>query len=479
MPRPKHHHSTRKSLVALLFSGTLWRCLGALLSLVVFATLARRMGAQAVALYAVAAATLFLLQPLSLLGLQLALVRDGAARDARLGQVVRAALAVAVPVSVVLGLAVMFVGADLFGPDLSTPLRWVSVAVFASAAIAVGEMLLTAHNRTDMIGKIGLVETVARGLAGLVCIAAGAPPLALVVLLVLGRLATAMAYAGIVIAPAWRLDGNGWKSAAGALLATAPPYLAILLASTLLARIDMLVLARVANAAEVGQYAVALKTFEIMTLFSTFAMTAAYPLLARLRSGDRSCFLAALGALLKLTGLAFLPCAFIGMALARFALEAVFGAGFHAAAQMASLFVVATFLTMFNQLFAGFFLIERRPRDDLIALLASCAATTVLLVLLVSRYGALGAAWSVVGGSVVQLAVRVCLCTADGALTRIGIGLVSAAGVAALAAALGVWGGLSTLIAVAVLGLLMVLLIVTAGRQHCARLMAQLNGVMA
>jgi O-antigen/teichoic acid export membrane protein len=167
-------------------------------------------------------------------------------------------------------------------------------------------------------------------------------------------------------------------------------------------RLDVVLLARYVDIEEVGQYGAALRYAMIGSMMLAAMMGFLLPRAARTRE-SRSAFSAYMREALLLAGLLVAGLALL-LAASPLLVELLFGAAYAPAAPIARILLLGTMLAVLSMPFGQLLLAEDEPRGILHMGVLRLVAIAALVVALVPRIGAEGAAWATVAAEGAALA---------------------------------------------------------------------------
>jgi O-antigen/teichoic acid export membrane protein len=163
----------------------------------------------------------------------------------------------------------------------------------------------------------------------------------------------------------------------------------------LASRIDLFMLSRLVPLGEMGVYSVGTKIYEAMLMVPSVVATALYPALASARERSIDSYEKLLSQAFFWALIVGLPCVIAIGVLAAPLIALLFKAEFYMAASVLQWLAPATLLTALDQILACAMLATGAQRKDLGALCFGVAAQVILIALLVSRFGIVGAAAAV------------------------------------------------------------------------------------
>jgi O-antigen/teichoic acid export membrane protein len=287
--------------------------------------------------------------------------------------------------------AVLLLGAGLSLLAFPPPLRPAAglAAVMVLAAIP-GTLALGLSARVQMSAVAawrtgGAMVTLA---CSLLVLATGADVMALVTAQLLGAAVTSLALAEAArrrFPYRLRVDHSLLRR----LVRQVGPLTLILGATFIAHRVDLMMLAGMASADEVGKYAVAVKMLEVLNLVVVAVAAVSLPAFAVAHDP-----LGRLAVTIRCTALALFPVAAVAGIATGWLLGAVYGARFVEAGTTLTVLVAAHCFAVI-QLFWHQVLISQQRISALAALAVSAAIINVALnLVLIPMYGGLGAAWA-------------------------------------------------------------------------------------
>jgi O-antigen/teichoic acid export membrane protein len=368
---------------------------GAALLLVV--VLARWLPAEAYGRYSFVVAYLTIFQILADLGLEPVLLRRLSQDPARRSDLLASALSLRACLAALAGLgAVALVPWVAEQGDLRPLVIAAAPAVLWSAQPGY-RALLRAEMRLDEVLRIAALGAGATLLGAALAIASGGGVAAVFACVATAQLATfglAAVRARDLFRPHLRFDPATWR---GLLHESWPVGLNVLVAVAGL-RIAPILLMRYRGSFEVGAFASAARLAEALNLVADGVLLAVFPMLARLApraDEDRRAMadLAAIAA--RYLGLVFLAIALFLSQAAEPLMRALFGETFAPAAPVLAVLAWNAVLSALGTLYANLLVVVGRQRVLLLLNSVSAVAQVGLQVVLVSRFGLLGAACGV------------------------------------------------------------------------------------
>ncbi|MBI2930164.1 MAG: polysaccharide biosynthesis protein [Planctomycetes bacterium] len=375
-----------------LFSLGLMRAASAGLSFCLLWYLARAWASpERVGEFATLLTAFLLMQHVTLLGLNVLLIRDVAAAPDVPADRVMATLAIGVAVSIVLVPLFGLAGLAKYPPSMAPSFWFVGLSMIPTAFALTAESVLIGKERMGVLAAVNCVEIAAR-VAGCIALAAvGASLTWLFAWFLVGRVAAAVAYAlrpelRAVLAPR-HFTPNMLRT----YLRQCPVFFLIVALSAGLQRLDTLLLGTLGGMDAAGLYYIPYRVYEMALMVPTQLSVVVFPTFARLYATASNDLARLYRNLLRVLLLIGLPIA-LSVALASREILAVFGPRFaegHAALQILVFAVVvgSIDLVLTNMSIGG-----NRERLALIVLAIALPVYVALLVLLIPRWGIQGAA---------------------------------------------------------------------------------------
>ncbi len=360
-----------------------------LCSLVIVLAISRRLGAEGLGRYSLAYAFLAVFGLLGSLGLPERLTRDGARDSSALGRLLSSGLLLGGAVSLGLTLAMAGAGRLLGYDPLTTRALFVlALGVVPSTWLGYFDAAFLSLESTAPIAVAALVEHAAKIGLGIAALVVGLGLDAV--------LAAAVAGKGAACAVSWvllrrrgvRISLAGDRASLRSLAAQAPVFTLRAACATLYWRIDVFLLAHFRPVAEVGYYTAAYRLLDVAVLLPQSLCLALFPRLAGDRAGEPRWRPAALSWLLLLTA----PLALVVSLLARPLLAALYGSGLAIAAPLLSILIWTVAPYAWNRYHAYLLVAADQQHVDLAINAAMLALNIALNLVLIPRYGALGAA---------------------------------------------------------------------------------------
>ena len=401
-----------------------------------FWVLSHRLGSETLGGYSLLMNLFLMLQLLPLLGLSMPLTRRIATDEALRQREVSNAFAFALPVTLVLGLALGGVG-HLSYPDwLHLPFWLLAAAVVVSSWVHVGEVTLLGLERAADVAHIEFTEAALRCVLAVTAVWLGWDLTGVFSVFLLGRILSAVRVYlhPEVPRPVWREVS---REVCRRNLSELPVYLGIVVLAALTARLDLVVLSRLVSLPEVGQYAAAARLYEAALMLPTVVATVLMPTLARLFASAGEQFRQMLAQALRASLTVGIAVALGVAALAGPIIDLLYAPEFAAAAPVLRWLIFAAVWVTADQVLSTTMIAAQAQRQDLLTMALALATLLGGLALAVPLWGTVGSAVAVTVALVVRVLWRVRWATqglgVPGLWADLGrVALTTAAGVAAL-----------------------------------------------
>ena len=347
----------------------------------------RYLGAAGYGRFALALALLQSVGVLADAGLTTVVVREGSRAPARLAELIGNALAIRLVLApAVVAVAVVLASVPGYGPEVATAVLIASVPFvmgIVSSSLAAAFQVRLQMGRAALADALGRVASFG---ALLVVVAGDLGFEAVVASMAVGAavtLAITAAFALRAVRVRLAVDRTVWRELAVAAL----PLGLTLAVAELYFRADTFILSLSRPAADVGQYTLAYRVYELLALIPAVVMTTVFPLLSRRLAEDRE----AAERTLRATARAFwtlgVPIAAGGLVIAPELARFVGGDEFAAAADPLRLLLCAAALAYLSGLYGYALIAGGRQRFTLWLSLAALVANVALNVALAPEYG--------------------------------------------------------------------------------------------
>lgn len=394
------------SLRVLLGSAMGLRLAMAVLNFGLFWLLSHRLSTEVLGGFSVLMNLYLLVQLLPLLGLSVPLIRRAATERDRVGEEISNALAIALPVSAVIAVALVAAGHWHYPPELFVPFLLLAATLLPGAWTLVAEVTLLGMERMTDIARVQCAEVLVRVVLSVVAVELGFGLTGVFLVLLVLRCIVAVVYLGMPGLPRPR-----WSQISRALLrrnlGEVPMYFGIALLAALSARLDVLVLSRVQGLAEVGIYASAGRLYDAALMLPTVAALTMMPTLARLFKEEPTHFRELLRLAVRGSLAVGMVAALAVAALSPWVIAVLYKPAMAGAAPVLAWLIFGAVLTTVDQILSSTMLAAHAQAEDMKALAWAVLALFAGLWLLASAFGPVGAAAAVVLAQALRVSLRV------------------------------------------------------------------------
>jgi O-antigen/teichoic acid export membrane protein len=371
-----------------------------------FWALSHRLPTAALGAFAVAMNLFLVVQALPLLGLSSPLIRRIAADHAQAPLELSNALAFALPVALLVALALGAIGFTLYPPELHGPILCISLAVLPTAWTLVAESTLLGLERMLDIARVQSLESGLRVLLAVAAISLGFGLTGVFVVFLGLRLLMAAIYllcfaslprprAGLVRR---ELQRRNWGEV--------PVFFGIALLAVLAARLDIVLLSRLSGLRQTGIYAAAARLYEASLMLPTISALAMFPALSRLFASDLPQFRHLMIQSMRLSLSGGMVIALGVAAFAQPIIALLYKPEMAPAAAILRCLIFGAVLMTLDQILSSTMVAARAQAEDLRSLLVGLVTLVLGMLALLPAFGALGAAVSVTGALVVRVVWR-------------------------------------------------------------------------
>jgi O-antigen/teichoic acid export membrane protein len=427
------------------------RIIAAALSFFLVVCIARFWGTEPMGRFALLSSLFIFLQQMPLLGLHLVLIRDSAARPETVPAQIANALAIALGAGTILALGLGVAGSVLYRDDM--PMR-LSVALVALCVIPTGficviESVLIGQERMHLVAKWNVAENIIRTALSLLALWLGMDLVAVFSVFLLGRLILVAAYFKALHVHQLLQGVLPHRAGIAAYLRQVPTFLGIMVCSASINRLDFLLLPALGSAHALGLYSAPYKVYEMALMAPSLITIVLMPMFASQYQKSPERLARLIEAAIRLLLLAAIPCVGVAAFFAR-PIMSLFGPDFIDTAWVLQLMLVSLLFVTLNQLLSLVMLVSHQQVLDFKALMWSCIAYALLLLLLIPRWGMGGAAAATFAVAVLQPGLRYVMLRARGLLPPLGVMLgTMATACAAMFAAYGLVNAVAPLLAAA------------------------------
>ncbi len=385
---PSYHKVFKNSFIL-----TFMRIIEPLLAMVVIVAISRLRGAEVMGGYAFLISFIAMFSLIGQMGLQTLITREVAAHREDSSSYLYGALLLGLASSVLLTL-VMHLSKGYFrlSPELSFDVSLMSLNLFPIFVTAVFDAVFMGLERSDLIIYQNLTGNLVRVVLSLLFIWLGLGLAALVVAVLVSTLVSVAVSSVIYFKYLGKATFRISTAVSWRLLKSSPTFLLITLVWIMWARVDMLMLTRLANMTQVGLYAAAYKLFEATMIVPQSYVKASFPHLSAMRSSGAAFFQKANRDMLRYALFYVFPAAAAVAVLAPLLISLLYGSKFSASAAILRVLMLALIPWTMGRIFANIIVAANLQRYDLYS--GACAACVSIGVnlLAIPAYGAMGAA---------------------------------------------------------------------------------------
>lgn len=378
-----------------------------LLSVALMVVLSRHLGATGVGRYTLAYGFLYLFNTAAPLGLFAVITRDGARNRADLDRILSNALTLGSVSSAMMCVAMIWLTIVLdYDQDTRQALLVLSIAILPYTIARYFEGASVALGRISHIAFAALAEYGLKVGLGIAALLAGYGLDTVLILAVAGRCLAAIVngvllrFAGVHFRWSWD------RETVRKLLALAPVFLATAVFAAIHSRIDVVMLSKLRPIADVGYYGAAWRLLEFGKVVPQSLCLAIYPQVAFLLANDPARLaLIARTTMRYLMALA-LPIAAGGTLFASYFLTTIYGPEFSAATWTLSVLLWSLIPFSITRYHAYVLVAAEKQRADLLLNIAIAAVNIALNLILIPRYGHLGAAIATLAALVLYATIQ-------------------------------------------------------------------------
>jgi O-antigen/teichoic acid export membrane protein len=423
---------TLRTLLSKLLSVTALRLGVAGLGFALFWVLSHHLSPAELGGFSLLMGIFMFLQMLPLLGMNVHVVREMAARPESQAQEIAEAASLALLVSSLMAGGLCTYALVQTDATLQAPLVLLGLSLLPTGWVVVAESALVGCERLPVLTTVNLLENAWRVSGAALSIWQGWGLVGVFAFFLAGRTLAALAYAVSSGFPMPRLS-HLTRHGLHRYLGLVPTYLGIGLVSAACSRIDVLLLSKIRGLEDVAIYAAAAKLYEASLMVSTMALMIVYPVLARLFASDRTAFAATLARSLR-WGLLAAPLVMVGMALVPLLVHTLYAPYLWASVPVLQALLLGSWLMAIDQLLSSTMLAAHAQSHDLRAMVVGLLTLSIALAALSPLLGPVGAGWAVVAGLTLRVLWRL-----RWAQTELGVaGLLGQAMGAYLSTGLGV-----------------------------------------
>ena len=369
------------------------RVLGLLLSGASSVLLARYLGSLDLGRYAALYAYVTLFGWLGSFGLDQIITRESARRRDEAGSILMTGTLLGVIFSGFTSILALLISPFV---GYTGQLRWLLILVVLDLLILTPVkfpgLVFWVDLRQWYSVSIGLARQVV-WLAVIVVCAAFKAPLSF---LILGRASCGVVEAGLTLAVSFRFFVQPWRflfAEVRTVLSHSAPLAFSTLTVSIYHRVDQVLLHKLANDRELGYYASAVNLTEVFSAFPVAVMASLFPILCQLHNDERRFESYAALSFRYMAVVAFGLC--IGTTLAAHdAIRILYGSAFQSAAPMLAVLIWSEGAVFFGVVISSALIARNLQKLTLVPNILGAVLNLLLNLVMIPRYGGLGAAWA-------------------------------------------------------------------------------------
>jgi len=352
--------------------------------------------------------TLFLFfQLLPLLGLHLYLIREISAAPQSIAHHLPNASVLALFVSVFLALGLGFGGAEIYAdmPEIHPALWLVALSLIPTAPISAIEAGLLAQQRMDAVAIRNVAENILRSSLSLWLLLSGHGLTSIFIVFFCGRVLTAISYLTMDSLPSVMNFREISRTTLCSYIRKIPVFFGIALLGALSTRLDMLIMSKLSTPEQLGLYAAAYKLYELGLMVPQIISVVIFPHMSALHAQSSTAMARLLTPVITYSVLGATPLLILLGYNAEWVMS-LFGSQAATGAPVLKLLLPALISAGCGQLLAVSMLVLNRSDLDLRTLAVGTVFTAALLIFVIPRWGATGAAVAMLVLSILIFALR-------------------------------------------------------------------------
>ncbi len=374
---------------------TLLRVIEPLLAMVVIVAVSRLRGTEVMGGYAFIITFVSMFGIIGQMGLQALITREVAADKEKSSSYLSAALFLGLCSSIPLAF-VMNAAKDYFGlsREVSLGVSLMSLNLFPLFAVATFEAVFMGWERTNLILYENISGNLVRVILSLVFIRLGFGLVALVLAILVSTVFAVVVCVCTYIICVGKMSLRFDPGVSLRLLRSSPTFLLITLVAMLSARVDVLILTKLADMTQVALYAAAYKLFEATMIVPQSYMRASFPHLSALFRSLPDSFQQTNRDMLRHVLFYAFPVAAAAVVLAPFLISVLYGGRFSSSVAVLQILTIGLIPWTMGRTVANIMVATDLQRYDLLAGVFTFLTNVVLNLWLIPLYGAKGAAIS-------------------------------------------------------------------------------------
>lgn len=291
--------------------------------------------------------------------------------------------------------------------DVIQAMGWVGLLVITGTLAVVYESIFIAYEKMGVIARVAVVESVLRVAISVYMIYAGYGIVWLIALMAVSRLLAMLVYAAIMK----RVSENTEREKVDTqfikgLFKVSGIFFAISICSTLVNRLDFVLLPKLRTFEELGFYTAGYRILDLCVLIASTLIFASFPALTRLYHDDPKKAIQATEKLVRYLAMMMALLVALVFSYASPIIHILYTDNYSTSAGVLKILVFTALFLSLDQLFSSFLIISNRQKLDLKVLLSGAVIYALLLFLLVPSFGMYGAAAATVLAMICQISIR-------------------------------------------------------------------------
>ncbi len=405
--------SHSKLILKNAFSMLVVRVLTPLSALILFVYASRKYSVEEIGKYSLLLAFYQMVQYLALLGLMPYLVKEIAKDKTLANKYILNMCWIVLPASILVCAGLYGVGILFRYPaDVLHGMLWLFLLVIIGTIAVIYESVFVAYEKIDLIAVVVAIETVLRLVASVLLIKTGFGFTSLILTMALSRFFAT----GLYVVIMRQISHPGAEGGAGTaridfsfikeLLGICRIFFAISLCSTLINRVDFVLLSKLRSFKEVAFYTASYRVLDICVLIASTLIFVIFPFLSRLYYVSTVETLEATKKFIKYLSILVIFLVSLVFSFAGQIITLFYSKNYEVSVGILRILIFTAFFLSLDQVFAGLFIISNNQKLDLKVLLVGTFIYLMLLLALIPPFGYYGAAIATVLAMICQLGVR-------------------------------------------------------------------------
>lgn len=378
-------------------------------SLLTFVFASRLLRVDEVGKYSLILAFFQISQLLPLLGMNAYIVREVSKNKESAAHFLSNMSLIGLVLSAFLGMIFYGVGFCLHYPaDVMTAIGVLFGIVVLTSFTLVADAVFMGFERMEFSSLIGIGEGIARLIASVYCLYAGFGFVSLIWVMLIFRVVAVFLYALSIwhVILEKRFFFKFSKVFIRQLISASKIFIGTSLCSTILSRVDFVLLSKIKDFSELGFYTAAYRILETIVLFTTVINFSAFPLLSRLHQSSESSFKETARRLVKYMAIASFLIAGLMIIYAEPVIELIYSKRYAPSVVSLQILALALIFMSLDQVLAAVFVASNKQALDLAVLFRGVLIYIAFLFWLIPPLGFYGASLATAASMAIQLIIR-------------------------------------------------------------------------